>query len=78
MSDKTNFEGWALVELFGHQKIVGYASEASIAGGAFLRVDVPKQDKTTDFTRYYGAAAIYSISPVSEEKRRKRNDACFR
>ena len=68
MSEKTNFEGWCLVELFGHQKIVGYASEATIAGGAFLRVDVPKADKSgTDFTRYYGASAIYSVSPVSEE-----------
>jgi len=68
MSDKTTFEGWCLVELFGHQKIVGYASEATIAGGPFLRVDVPKSDKSgTDFTRYYGASAIYSVSPVSEE-----------
>lgn len=68
MSDKTTFEGWCLVELFGHQKIVGYTTEATLAGGAFLRVDVPKPDKSgTDFTRYYGAAAIYSISPVSED-----------
>lgn len=68
MSEKTNFEGWALVELFGHQKIVGWATEATIAGGSFLRVDVPKADKSgADFTRYYGAAAIYSLSPVSEE-----------
>ena len=41
MSDKNGFNEWALVELFGHQKIVGKVTEATLAGGAFLRVDVP-------------------------------------
>lgn len=67
MSESNKFNEWALVELFGHQKIVGRASEATIAGGAFLRVDVPEFDGSAAFTRFYGAAAIYSINPVSEE-----------
>jgi len=64
---KTNFNEWALVELFGHQKIVGLVSEASLAGGAFLRVDVPEFDGARAFTRFYGPGAIYSINPVSEQ-----------
>lgn len=67
MSDKTSFNEWALVELFGHQKIVGKVSEATLAGGSFLRVDVPEFNKHPAFTRFYGPGAIYSINPVTEE-----------
>ena len=67
MSDKPTFDEWALVELFGHQKIVGKVSEASLAGGAFLRVDVPAVGKDAPFTRFYGPGAIYSINPITEE-----------
>lgn len=67
MSDKPQFNEWALVELFGHQKIVGKVSEASLAGGAFLRVDVPALGASPAFTRFFGPGAIYSINPVTEE-----------
>lgn len=64
---QSGFKEWALVELFGHQKIVGYVTESSMAGGAFLRVDVPAFDASPTFTRFYGPGAIYSINPVTEE-----------
>lgn len=67
MSEEKTFNEWALVELFGHQKIVGRVTEATIAGGAFLRVDVPAVDENKAFTRFYGPSAIYSINPVTEE-----------
>jgi hypothetical protein len=67
MSEKQTFDEWCLVELFGHQKIVGKVSEATLAGGAFLRVDVPAFNGQPAFTRYYGPGAIYSINPVSED-----------
>ena len=62
-----SFNEWALVELFGHQKIVGKVSEATLAGGAFLRVDVPAVAENKSYTRFYGPSAIYSINPVTEE-----------
>jgi len=62
-----SFNEWALVELFGHQKIVGKVSEATLAGGAFLRVDVPAVAENKPYTRFYGPGAIYSINPVVEE-----------
>lgn len=65
--EKQPFEEWALIELFGHQKIVGKVTEASLAGGAFLRVDVPAFNGAKAFTRFYGPGAIYSINPVTEE-----------
>jgi hypothetical protein len=63
---KNGFNEWALVELMGHQKIVGRVSEASLAGGAFLRIDVPAADENKAFTRFYGPGAIYSINPIDE------------
>ena len=61
-----SFNEWCLVELFGHQRIVGKVTESTIAGGAFLRVDVPAFNGQPGFTRFYGPGSIYSINPVSE------------
>ncbi len=61
------FKEWALVELFGHQKIVGMVSETTLFGGALLRVDVPPFDGKPAFTRFYNPKAIYSLNPISEE-----------
>jgi hypothetical protein len=33
---------WAIVELFGHQRIAGRVSEQTIGGSAFVRIDVPE------------------------------------
>lgn len=62
---------WCLVELFGHQKIVGKVTETSIAGGAFLRVDVPEGAGKPAFTRFFGPGAIYSINPTTESLARE-------
>lgn len=64
---KTTFEHWALVELFGHQRIAGKVTEAEIGGGKFIRVDVPAIGTQQPITKYYGPAAIYGITPVTEE-----------
>jgi hypothetical protein len=61
------FESWAIVELFGHNKIAGKCSEQNIAGNNMLRIDVPETDKNPAFTRLLGHAAIYAINPVTEE-----------
>ena len=58
------FECWAIVELFGHQRMAGRMSEATVGGGAFVRVDVPSGDGFT--TRLLGSGAIYAINIVDE------------
>jgi len=67
---------WALVELFGHQRIVGKLTEEAFGNAVMFRVDVP--DLLADgkiarpgFTRYFGVGSIYGITPVSEELVRK-------
>jgi hypothetical protein len=64
---KERFEHWALVELFGHQRIAGKVTEAEIGGGKFIRVDVPAIGTQQPVTKFYGPAAIYGITPVTEE-----------
>ena len=74
----SELKSWALVELFGHQRIVGFLSQQSFGTGVLFRVDVPDLLKEQEgsltkvvvrqgFTRYFGLSAIYSITPVSEE-----------
>lgn len=65
--EKEVFDSWAIVELFGHQRIAGKVTEQAIGGGSFLRVDVPECSGQAAFTKFYGAAAIYAITPTSEE-----------
>lgn len=69
MSDKTTFEGWVILELMGHRRLAGYLCEATIAGGSFVRIDVPASlDKTV--TQFYSPSAIYCITPTTEETAR--------
>lgn len=66
MSEREQFEGWAILELMGHRKLAGYVSEQTVGGAAFLRIDVPGAggEKTTQL---YAPAAIYCITPTTEE-----------
>lgn len=65
-TQQEKFETWALVELFGHNRIVGLVTEQAVGGASFIRVDVPDADGQTRFTRLFGAAAIYAINPVEK------------
>jgi hypothetical protein len=83
--DQSKLDVWAVVELFGHQRIAGHITEVSIAGGAFLRVDVPAQGgckerdrygfgptaAIPEYTRYFGAGAIYAMTPCTEQVARR-------
>ena len=61
------FDEWALIELFGHNQIVGRVSQSPLLGGNFIRVDVPSINGSQAYTRFFNPTSIYSISPVSEE-----------
>lgn len=62
----TAFESWALVELMGHQRIVGKAKEEPHFGAPLLRIDVPATDSEAAYTKFYGGGAIYCITPITE------------
>lgn len=79
-NEKQGFEQWAVVEIFGHQKIAGKVTEQTIGGCSFVRVDVPELPETTvdyygkpkkiqpiaGFTKLYGNGAIYAMTFVDE------------
>lgn len=71
MADQ-KFEQWALIELFGHQRIAGRVSELTIGGQSLVRVDVPACEATDDepalqaFTKAFGSSAIYAITFLDE------------
>lgn len=69
-------ESWALVELFGHQRIVGKVTVEPPEFPGMIRVDVPdllKDGKVArpGLTRYIGKAAVYGVTPITEEAVRK-------
>jgi hypothetical protein len=61
------FECWAIIELFGHNKITGKVTEQTIGGSSMVRVDVPDTEQVPAFTRLLNVSAIYAINPVTEE-----------
>jgi hypothetical protein len=66
MSDE-RFEGWVILELMGHRRLGGYVREQELAGAAFLRLDIPAVDGQPAATQFYGASAVYCITPTTEE-----------
>jgi hypothetical protein len=67
---------WALVELFGHQRIVGMVTVDPIDLPGMVRVDVPDLLKAGEverpgFTRYFGKSALYAVTPISEQSVRE-------
>lgn len=59
------FESFAFLELMGHRKLAGLVQEVEIAGGKFLRIDVPNHEgKLT--TQFYSPSSVYCITPTTE------------
>lgn len=67
MTTEDKFGSWAVLELFGHRRLGGYVTEQTIGGGAFIRIDIPAIDDEPAVTQFYGPAAVFSLTPTSEE-----------
>jgi len=63
---REGFESWVVLELMGHRRLAGLVSEQEIAGKNLLRIDVPDPNGGTKITQFYGADAVYCMTPVSE------------
>lgn len=61
------YEGWTILELMGHRRLGGYVTEVELASAKFLRIDVPgKEPGSIVATQFYGAAALYCLTPTTE------------
>lgn len=67
MEENQTFSEWGILELMGHRRLAGKVSETTIAGGTFIRIDIPGTNSRKEFTQYYSPAAVYCISPTTEE-----------
>lgn len=82
MSTVEKFEQWCVCEIMGHKRFAGFVTEQAIGGASFVRIDVPEivisgigdvaiPPKTLPaFTKLFGAASIYCLSPCTEETAR--------
>lgn len=67
------FPCWAVTELMGHQKIIGYVSQVTQFGAALMCVEVPEipaedaMPAVPAYTKLIGPSAIYGVLPCSEE-----------
>lgn len=60
------YEGYAILELMGHRRLCGRLSEATIAGAAFIRIDVPDAEGL-ETTQFYAPQSVYCITPTTED-----------
>lgn len=67
MSEQQINPEWAIVELMGHKVVAGLVQKSEMLGKAMMRIDVPETDDYPQHTQFYGDAAIYSVTFVSEE-----------
>ena len=78
------YQGWCIVELFGHKRLAGYLRSQEIPGGTLPCLDVPATDPvpgerswsgapkpTIGYSKMLGVAAIYGITPVDESVARR-------
>lgn len=69
------YEGYAIVDLFGHTQLAGYVSQAEQYGTVMLRIDVPHADGTTS-THFHGGAALFGVHPTGEDEARRVAAMC--
>lgn len=68
-----SYEGPAVLEIMGHQRLIGRVSKGEVGGVPLMRIDVVQHDGTEE-ARYYGAGAIYCVTPVPEDELQKEID----
>lgn len=70
MSDakQAQFEGWAVVEVFGHQRYAGYVTTEAFGQAVLFRVDVPPLEERERTAKHYEYLDGKSIPPGSTMK----------
>lgn len=63
-------EGWVILELMGHVRLIGIISEVEAFGSKLGRIESLQRDGTF-VTQHFGAASVYRITPTTEETGRE-------
>lgn len=67
---------WGIVELMGHKVVAGLIQKSELLGKPMLRVDVQATSTFSEFTQFYGEAAIYCVTFTSQEVARRTAEQC--
>lgn len=68
--DQAKFEGWAIVEVMGHQKYSGFVTTEAYGGAVLFRVDVPglpAHPRTLEWSEYINGKTLLAGTVVVEE-----------
>lgn len=65
--EQMKFQQWCILDIMGHQRFAGLVTEETLAGAAFLRIDIPATGKQVAFTKLFSPSSVYSITPTTEE-----------
>lgn len=66
--EQARFEGWAVVEIFGHQRYAGFVTTQAFGQAVMFRVDVPPLDERERVTKSYEYIDGQSVPPGSTVK----------
>jgi len=66
--EQSKFEGWAVVEIFGHQRYAGYVTTQAFGQAVMFRVDVPPLDERERVTKHYEYVEGHNVPPGSTVK----------
>jgi hypothetical protein len=70
MEETSKFAGWAVIELFGHQREAGYVTTEYFGSGALFRVEVPalpEREVQIDHTQWINDQLVPKNSKVLRE-----------
>jgi hypothetical protein len=65
---QSKFEGWAVVEVFGHQRYAGFVTTETFGQAALFRVDVPPLDERDRVLKHYEYVEGKNVPPGSTVK----------
>jgi hypothetical protein len=68
-TQQNQFEGWAVVEMFGHQKIAGRVSTEVYGQACLFRVDVPEMPERQIVLEHYDYIDGQRVPPGSKVQR---------
>lgn len=71
MSTEEKLDSWVILEVMGHRRMAGFATSCIIAGGQFIRIDIPGRDGPTRLTQYYRPDSVYCLTPTDEATARR-------
>jgi hypothetical protein len=66
MSDvqQSKFDGWAIVDVLGHQRYVGYVTTEAFGQAVLFRIDVPALDERERTTKQPGYISGHGYCPA--------------